>query len=175
VDEQALIQRCQAGDWQAFEPLFRSHVQMAVRTAYLITRDWAAAEDAAQEAFIRAYRALGSFRPGSPFAPWLYRIVVNEARRAAARRGRARAEALDPERLGNLHDSGRELQSEVWESVQELDKAHRLVVILKYFRGFSEAEIAAVLDLRPSTVKSRLYVARQRLLAMLGRTEEVEA
>jgi RNA polymerase sigma factor (sigma-70 family) len=175
VDDDALIRRCQAGDWQAFEPLFRSHLPMAIRTAYLITRDWATAEDAAQEGFIRAYRALGAFRPGSPFAPWLYRIVVNEARRAAARAGRIPTEPLDPERLGAAPGLEPERKAEVWAAVDSLDEAHRLVLILKYFKGFAEAEIAAVLELRQSTVKSRLYVARQRLLALLGPMKEVEA
>lgn len=146
---------------------------MAVRTAYLITRDWATAEDAAQEGFIRAYRALGSFRPGSPFAPWLYRIVVNEARRAVARAGRVPTEPLDPERLGAA--PGPERKAELWAAVDSLDEDHRLVLILKYFKGFAEAEIAAILELRQSTVKSRLYVARQRLLALLGPMKEVEA
>lgn len=173
MDEELQIRRCLAGDWKAFEPLYQAHAQMAIRTAYLITRDWALAEDAAQEAFIRAYRSISAFRPGSPFAPWLYRIVVNEARRAAARAGRVPTEPLDPERLGAAPTEER--KAEVWAAVGALDEEHRLVLILKYFKGFAEAEIAAVLDLRPSTVKSRLYVARQRLVALLGPVKEVEA
>jgi RNA polymerase sigma factor (sigma-70 family) len=171
LEEQECIRRCQSGDWTAFEPIFRSHLQMAVRTAYLITRDWAAAEDAAQEALIRAYRSIGSFRAGSAFAPWLYRIVVNEARRLAARPG---AVPVSPATLEELIPVADE-RAPVWDAVGALDEAHRTVLVLKYFRGFTEAEIATVLDLRGTTVKSRLYVARQRLLALLGRNEEVEA
>ena len=76
----ALIERACHGDIGAYEELVRQHQDLAYRTAYLITGGAAEAEDAAQEAFVKAYYALGRFRAGAPFRPWLLRIVVNEAR-----------------------------------------------------------------------------------------------
>ncbi len=87
-NENKLVERCRTGDIQAFELLYRAHAGEAVRTAFFVTRDWAAAEDAAQEAFTRAFRSMRKLLPGWPFAPWLHRIVVNEARRVARRASR---------------------------------------------------------------------------------------
>lgn len=179
MDEQELIRRCQAGDPEAFEPIFRAHAPMAVRTAYLITHDWTTAEDATQEAFARAFRAMKSFRPGEAFAPWLYRIVVNEARRTARR---SRVPAAPVEDLAGVPDGagrgpeeaavGADRRRRLWAAIQSLPEPQRLALILKYFRGFSEADAAAALGISPGRVKSRLYEARQRLKALLGPFEE---
>src|SRR5436190_24357241 len=77
--EQQLIQRAQRGDVAAYDALVRQYETMAFRAAYLITRDEQEAADAAQDAFVRAHRALGSFKLGEPFRPWLMRIVTNQA------------------------------------------------------------------------------------------------
>lgn len=79
-DEAALISRSRQGDAQAYARLVADHQELAFRTAYAITRNAADAEDAAQEGFVKAYRALGRFHDGSPFRPWLLAIVANEAR-----------------------------------------------------------------------------------------------
>src|SRR5918995_4283341 len=84
-----LVERARRGDHDAYEALVREHEQAAFRVAYVIVGSAADAEDVAQEAFVKAYRALGRFRSGAPFRPWLLRIVGNEARnhrRAAGRR-----------------------------------------------------------------------------------------
>ncbi len=180
MDEPGLIRRCQAGDVKAFEPLFRAHVAMAVRTAYLVVRDWPIAEDAAQEAFVRAFGSIRSFRADQPFAPWLYRIVLNEARRIAARAGR-RPEALQlPDELLASEESTpeeaalhRERRAALWTAIDSLKDDHRTVLVLKYFNQFSEIDIATVLGVPQSTVKSRLYKAREKLLERLGHREEV--
>lgn len=175
MGEEALIRRCQAGDRQAFEALFRTYLQKAVSTAYLITRDWNLAEDAAQEAFSRAFRSIRTFRVGQPFGPWLYRIVVNEARRAAGRNARPLPYLDLPVAAPSAEETvlTRERSAQVWQAIHALDESHRLVVVLKYFNGFSELETAQILGLRQSTVKSRLHVARQRLQMLLQRSEGV--
>src|SRR3712207_2928860 len=84
-----LAKLAKAGDTAAYERLVRNHEAAAFRTAYLITGDASEAEDAAQEAFVKAYRALGRFQSGAPFRPWLLAVVANEAknrRKAALRR-----------------------------------------------------------------------------------------
>ena len=87
--ESALVERARRGDFGAYEELVRRYQEVAFRIAYVITGSAAEAEDAAQEGFIRAYQALGRFRVGAPFRPWLVRIIGNAARNrrsAAARR-----------------------------------------------------------------------------------------
>lgn len=143
----------------------------------MITRDWSLAEDATQEAFSRAFRSIRSFRRGQPFAPWLFRIVVNEARRAAHRRGSLSVaplsgDILDPDSPETVLLK-KEHADEVWKAIHSLDEERRVVIVLKYLSGFSEIEIAVALRLRQSTVKSRLYVARQRLMVLLNRSGEV--
>jgi RNA polymerase sigma factor (sigma-70 family) len=180
MEEQALIEKCQSGDAKAFEPLFHAHLQMAVKTAYLIVRDWSIAEDAAQEAFVRAFESIRAFRLGRPFAPWLYRIVVNEAKRLAAKRSRLATTAQDSVEVlvadtetPEATVSRRERRDMLWRAILALNDDHRVVIVLKYFNHFSEAEIATVLGLPQSRVKSRLYTARQRLAASLGDWKEV--
>src|SRR2546421_2011923 len=88
LDDTALVERARNGDVNAYETLVQHYQELAFRVAYQVTGDAADAEDAAQEAFVNAYYALGRFRPGAPFRPWLLRIVANEARnrRMAAHR-----------------------------------------------------------------------------------------
>ena len=91
-EESELVERARLGDESAYEELVRAHQGIAFRTAYLVVGSAAEAEEAAQEGFVKAYRALGRFRPGSPFRPWLLQIVANEARNR--RRSEARRAAL---------------------------------------------------------------------------------
>jgi RNA polymerase sigma-70 factor (ECF subfamily) len=87
LEEAKLAERARSGDTAAYERLVRMHQAVAFRAAYLVTGDGPDAEDAMQEAFIKAYRALGRFRPGAPFRPWLLAIVTNEARNRRSGRG----------------------------------------------------------------------------------------
>src|SRR5437764_12198614 len=101
LDEYALIERARRGDEEAYAELVHAYEGIAFRTAYLLTRSAADAEDAAQDGFVKAWRALAGFRAGAPFKPWLLRIVANEAhnrRRSAGRRATLaiRAAAAEP-------------------------------------------------------------------------------
>ena len=140
-DEAEIVQRAQRGDVHAYEELVQRYTQMAFRSAYLVTGSAAEAEDAAQDAFVKAYQALPRFRTGSSFRPWLLRIVGNEARnrrRAAGRRTalelrlaeglrrggaapspEAQAEAAEERRA--LGRRGRERASELFEKQAVLD------------------------------------------------------
>lgn len=151
--------------------------QLAYRTAYLTIGDADEAADAAQSAFIKAYRALHRFRPGAQFRPWLLRIVANEARNRY--RSRARHAALMLE-AGAEHASAgaapsaeaatlaAEMRREVVDAVNQMREQDRLVIGCRYFLELSEAETAAVLGLRRGTVKSRLARALGRLRNVLG-------
>ena len=170
----------------------RRHQDLAYRTAYLVVRDAAEAEDASQEAFVKAYFALPRFRAGAPFRPWLLRIVVNEARNrrvAAARRttlalrvASADAAAADPSTgapglpgpLGDAAPSpeaaalAAEQAEELLQAVNALREEDRAVIACRYFLDLSEAETAETLGLPRGTVKSRLSRALGRARALLS-------
>ena len=102
------MERARRGDEQAYEELVRAHQGIAFRTAYLLAGNAGDAEEAAQDGFIKAYRALGRFRVGSPFRPWLLQIVANEARnrrRSSGRRAGLALRAADEESSGDAAPS----------------------------------------------------------------------
>ena len=174
------MSRARRGDPDAYAALVAAHQHMAFRTAYLVLGDAAEAEDAAQEAFVRAYRALDRFRDGEPFRPWLLRIAVNAARnrrRAAGRRAglRLRVEAAAvgdgsvPSAESVVLDAER--RRRLLEAVNALAPDDRLVVGARYFLDLSEAEIATLAGVARGTVKSRLFRARRRLAQQLDSTD----
>ena len=145
---------------------------IAFRTAYLLAGSTADAEEAAHDAFLKAFNALRRFRRGAPFRPWLLAIVANEARnrrRSAGRRHALALRAAEEVRPGDAAPSpeaavlNRERQDLVLAAVNGLSEEHRLVVACRYFLDLSEAEIASVLGIRTGTVKSRLSRALERL------------
>jgi RNA polymerase sigma-70 factor (ECF subfamily) len=182
--EAELVGRARDGDRDAFGELVTLHEAAAFRVAYLLLGSASDAEDVAQEGFVKAYLALGRFRTGEPFRPWLLRIVGNEARnrrRAMGRRagllGRAIAafrgtDALSAEAVVMLA----EVRDEVRAALLRLREEERMVVTCRYLLDLSEAETAATLGLPAGTVKSRLHRGLARLRAELevaGRLPEV--
>ncbi|HWI52046.1 MAG TPA: sigma-70 family RNA polymerase sigma factor [Symbiobacteriaceae bacterium] len=171
MDDAVLVRRVLQGDREAFDQLVGPHLPRAYRTACGITHQTEAAADALQEALIRAYRALGNLRAGSPFYPWFIRIVVREALKQAPRTVAfpliATWDPTNPE--STLLD--REEREQVWAAMQDLSADHRAVVVLRYYEDLSEAEMADVLGISPGTVKSRLHHARQNLERRLRRQE----
>ena len=168
LDEAELVERAKAGDLDAFERLVVLHQRAALQVAYVIAGS--EAEDATQEAFVKAFRALGRFRSGSPFRPWLLRIVANEARnqrRGATRRaGLALRVAERPagvERSSEDAALGAISRAELVRAVSGLPERDRLTLAYRYFVGLSEAEMATAMACRPGTVKSRLARALGRL------------
>lgn len=182
-DELDLVRKAKRGDHDAMEILFKHHVEAAVRLAYLITKNWATAEDTAQEAFIQAFRSLNTFQEGKPFKPWFTKIVVNKAKRVGPRLNRPQ-ESGEPAELASINNkissSAEETVLEkvdkkaIFAAINELGDNHRLPLILKYLSGLTEGEISTTLDIPLSTVKSRLYVARQRLKTNLENKERSE-
>jgi RNA polymerase sigma factor (sigma-70 family) len=176
-DDAPLVARATRGDADAYEQLVQCHAQIAFRTAYLITRNAADAEEAAQDGFIKAYGALTRFRPDAPFRPWLLRIVANEARnrrRGAGRRAalelrageeRLRADAAPSPETALLAASRR---AALLAAIEALPERDRLVIGCRYLLELSEAETAAALGCRPGTVKSRLSRALERLRGEVG-------
>jgi len=182
VDEDGeLVMRARNGDTAAYERLVERHAGIAFRTACVLAGSAADAEEATQDAFVKAHRALGRFRPGAPWRPWLLQIVANEARnrrRSAGRRVRLELRAAE-QAVGAAGAAGLSLAAPSPESVVllaerdaglrralgTLVERDREVVYLRYFLDLSETEMSAVLGCRPGTVKSRLSRALQRLRA----------
>jgi RNA polymerase sigma-70 factor, ECF subfamily len=176
LDDTALVERARNGDVNAYETLVQHYQELAFRVAYQVTGDAADAEDAAQEAFVNAYYALGRFRQGAPFRPWLLRIVANEARnrRMAAHRRTALAQrALVAQTSGEAAPSPEkaaeadEFRATLVASLRRLRDDDRLILAYRLFFDLSEAEMAEALKCPKGTVKSRLSRALGRLRAVL--------
>jgi RNA polymerase sigma-70 factor (ECF subfamily) len=178
VETEALIRRFQGGDELAIGTLIRRYQNYVYRLCYLVMRSEQDAEDMTQETFIRAFQALPRFeiREGISFEAWLYRIAVNRCR---SRMRRKWYQVLPwpsppPQIIANSEAQPDQLvirgeqRSEILEAVNSLGDKHRLVVILRYYAGFSNEEIARVLRIPSGTVRSRLHTARQRLSKLLG-------
>jgi RNA polymerase sigma-70 factor (ECF subfamily) len=170
LEEAELVEAARRGDIDAYEKLVQRYQEIAFRTAYLIAG--ADAEDAAQEAFVKAYYALARFRPGAPFRPWLLRIVSNEARnrrRSSRRRTELALRLSEDRRAGDAAPSpeaailAREQQEGLLFALKSLRESDRLLIAYRYFFDFSEREMAEALGLARGTVKSRLSRALGRL------------
>jgi len=177
--ESDLVARSWRGDAQAYEELVHAYQGIAFRIAYLVVGNAADAEEAAQDGFVKAYRALWRFRPGAPFRPWLLQIVANEARnrrRSAGRREALRLRA-GADVSGDAAPSpeatllGAERREELLEAINRLSEPGRLAIACRYLLDLSEAETAAALGCRLGTVKSRVARALEQLRADLGEKE----
>jgi RNA polymerase sigma factor (sigma-70 family) len=183
IDESdaSLVERARQGDQRAFGELVSRHQEVAFRAAYLVTRDRDDAADAAQQAFIKACRALGRFRRGSPFRPWLLRIATNEARnlrRAAGARGRLALRVGREPDVGDSPEAHAEAMERRAVLLAALDRCRREdqeIIGYRYFLGLSEAETASALDCPPGTAKSRLSRALGRLRAELASSFDATA
>ena len=181
LEKSELVERARRGDDGAYGELVDAHQGIAFRTAYLITGNAADAEEAAQDGFVKAFFALGRFRRGAPFRPWLLQIVANEARnrrRSAGRRAALALRAADEESSGDAAPSpeaaflGAERRAALLDAVNRLREDDRLVIACRYFLELSEEETAAALRLRRGTVKSRLSRALERLRMELGEQDD---
>lgn len=171
-----LIARSRRGDLDAFSLLTVRYQDVAFRVAFSVTADQHDAEDAVQEGFIRAFRALDRFRDGLPFRPWLLKIVLNEARgrrrvrarglRLSLRVGSFHQEELDTDPMDSvlLHERGELLAA----AIAKLGPEHRRVIYCRYFLDLDEAETAVVLGCPRGTVKSRLSRAIGQLRTILA-------
>jgi len=151
---------------RSLERWVTAYQPVVYRAAYLILRDSSAAEDVAQETFIRAFRAAHRMDPGEGARAWLYRIAVNTALNEVRRRKRetAAVERVRPIMITPDLTDARDTAAVVAEAIDRLPDRLRVTVICRYFLELSEREISQALKIRPGTVKSRLHEAR-RLLA----------
>ena len=178
--EAELVGRARRGELDAYEEIVRLHQTIAFRTAWVITRSAADAEEAAQDGFLKAHAALARFREGAPFRPWLLAIVANEARnriRSARRREQLvlrvaeerRPDGAVPSPEAALLDSER--RDELLAAIERLPEPAREAIACRYLLELTEEETAAALDCPRGTVKSRLSRALDRLRIELGEAE----
>ena len=181
--DQALVERVQAGDQQAFGVLVAKYQRKLLRLVSRLVRDPAEAEDVTQEAFIKAYRSLAGFRGDSAFYTWLYRIGVNTAKNWLVAHGRRVPTATDidnaeAETYGEhdlLHDSdtpervlmSKQIARTVNAAVDELPEELKTAVTLREIDGLSYEEIAQVMDCPIGTVRSRIFRAREAIAGKL--------
>ena len=178
MEERGAVERLKRGDIGGLEFLVKRYHTRAVRTAYLIVRNRASAEDIAQDAFVRAYEKISQFEGGRPFGPWFMRIVLNGAIEAARRRERtaSREVAGAEEALLRLAEPGTgpheraaaaEVRCRVWRALEELPPAQRAAIVQRYYLGMSEAEMVERGEAPPGTIKRRLHDARKGLAKLL--------
>lgn len=167
--DEELAEKALAGSRDAAAELFRRHWTSSWRAAFAVVGRRATADDVAQDAFQRAFRALPQFDSRRPFRPWLHRIVVNRA--LDVLRTERRLVALDQQENGTLDLLEERLHDEeLFTALARLDPERRAVIALRYWLEYSPVEIAELLDLPVGTVSSRL----SRALADLRRDLEGE-
>jgi RNA polymerase sigma-70 factor, ECF subfamily len=180
--EAALVERARGGDAVAYGSLVRAHQDIAFRVACLAGGSASEAEEAAQEGFVKAWRALPRFRAGAPFRPWLLAIVANEARNRRRAAGRRAGLALRAAELAERDPGGPSPEAQLLATMRrdallaalaELDERDRSVLTCRYLLELSEEETAAALGCRRGTVKSRTSRALARLRERVGTGEVI--
>jgi len=178
MDEKQLVRLAQDGSQEAFEALVGKYQSKVFSMAMSFIRNREAADDAAQEVFLKAYLALPKFHLKSEFGTWLYRIAINHIKDVLRKRGRAREVSLDDVRelsfVGEnvLETAEAERETEVRKGlvhrmVQALPGKYRIILTLRDIQGLPYDEISRVLHLSPGTVDSRLHRARRMLRTKL--------
>ena len=164
--DEVLAKRFKSGDKLAFKKIYEEHSGQALRLARIVTKSDMYAADAVQEAFLRAYIHRGKYDPKKHFGMWLNKIVVNECRRLMSKDRRQNdisertAEAM-PKMYRDAHSV--EEYGELYQALETLPEDQRVPLVMKYCLGYSEQDIAGVLNLPKSTVKSRLFHARRKM------------
>jgi RNA polymerase sigma factor (sigma-70 family) len=184
VDEAVLVESARSGDLAAYDDLVKRYQERIYATIYHMTANHEDANDLAQEAFIKGFQALKSFKGGSSFYTWVYRIAVNKTINFLKQRKNRTQMSLDDIDFNAEHDPDlvalisdktprreanlAELQEKLNEGIQKLSEPHRLVVTLHDVQGMSHEEIAKIMDCNIGTVRSRLFYARQQLQGFLA-------
>src|ERR1700722_14738788 len=184
AEEMDLVNRARHDDLKAYDELVRRYQERIYATVYHMTANHEDANDLAQEAFVKAYQALKSFKGGSSFYTWLYRIAVNKTINFLKQRKNRQHMSLNdldfnaehnPDLVALISDKTprreaglNELQEKLNAALLKLSESHRLAVVLHDVQGLSHEEIAKIMHCNIGTVRSRLFYARQQLQALLA-------
>lgn len=191
--DQALVELVQQGDKRAFDLLVRKYQHKIISVVTRYVSDWSEAQDVAQEAFIRAYRAIAAFRGDSAFYTWIYKIAINTAKNHLVSRGRrppigdiAIEDAVQLDGASQLRDRAtperellrQEIEQTVFATVEDLPEELRTAITLREVDGLSYEEIAEAMNCPIGTVRSRIFRARdaidQKLRPLLSESEDQE-
>jgi RNA polymerase sigma-70 factor (ECF subfamily) len=172
LDDSVLIEQAQDGDRRAFSELVRRHQNVVYRSCYRILGDREDAKDASQEAFIRAYRKLDTFRGRSTFRTWMLRVATNVSLNEYGRRGLPRAEGAAAEDIPAPNAPETELMkseaaARIHEALRLVQPNHRAAIVLHDLEGLSYQETAEILGSTEGTARSWAYRGRKRLKELL--------
>jgi RNA polymerase sigma-70 factor, ECF subfamily len=166
MDDASARRACLAGHVDAFRHFVERYQQRGLAHARLLTRNEADAADATQDAFVDAFRNLRAFDPERQFYPWFYVLLRNRCFKQRSRRGtRAESEIVSAPAVG---PGVSEEHVDLWRAIGRLPRDAAELLVLKHIEGWTYDELAKALDIPRGTVMSRLYVARQRLAALLS-------
>lgn len=184
TDEMELVRRAQKGNLEAYDQLVQRYQERIYATVYHMTSNHEDANDLAQEAFIKAFQALKSFKGGSTFYTWIYRIAVNKTLNYLKQRKNRFHMSLNdldfnmennPDLVALISDKTprrdaglKELQGKLNQALLKLSEHHRLVMVLHDVQGQSHEEIAEIMNCNIGTVRSRLFYARQQMQGWLA-------
>src|SRR5580692_1976445 len=184
TEEAELVRRARNGGLQAYDELVKRYQERIYATIYHMTSNHEDANDLAQESFIKAFQALKSFKGGSSFYTWLYRISVNNTINFLKQRKNRQHMSLNDLDFNTEHNPDlvalisektprreaglTELQEKLNAALLKLSEHHRMAVVLHDVQGLSHEEIAKVMHCNIGTVRSRLFYARQQLQALLA-------
>jgi RNA polymerase sigma-70 factor (ECF subfamily) len=170
ANERELVLSAQRGERTAFSALVRLHERRAYAVARAIVSNHEDAEDAVQDGFLHAYRALDRFLPDQAFGAWLHRIVANAALDITRRRKVRDADELPETVASPFRDpaEGSELRRRLVEALAHLPARQRAVIVLHDVEGFKHSEIGKILSIPEGTARSDLHYARSQLRAILG-------
>ena len=182
MEDRIAISRIKQGDLNGLESLVHRYQVQAVRVAYLILYDRALAEDIVQAAFVKVAERAYQFDEQRPFAPWFFRIVVNDAIKASKKRKssisldeqldeptvRLAAQLIDPALQPAQEVESRETRRTILKAIKSLTPEQRAVVAMRYFLDMSEADMSIKMDRPLSTIKWWLRDARRRLRSLIG-------
>lgn len=172
LDDGVLVQRAQDGDRRAFSELVRRHQAVVYRSCYRILGNREDAKDASQEAFLRAYRKLDTFRGRSAFKTWMLRLTMNvslneRSRRELPRADIALAEAVAGPEVPEAELVKSEVAAQVHEALQLVQPNHRAAIVLRDLEGLTYRETAESLGIAEGTAKSWVHRGRERLKGVL--------
>ena len=184
TEEMVLVERARGGELKAYDELIKRYQERIYATVYHMTSNHEDANDLAQESFVKAYQALKSFKGGSSFYTWLYRIAVNKTINFLKQRKNRQHMSLndldfnaehDPDLVALISDKTprreaglSELQEKLNGALLKLSEHHRMAVVLHDVQGLSHEEIAKIMHCNIGTVRSRLFYARQQLQALMA-------
>lgn len=170
MDEEKVIEELCAGNIDALDHIYRAYAAQALKTAYLITSDRYIAEDVLQEAFIQCFKSIRTLKDKRAFKPWFYKILTRIAFREIKKAGRLLPiENIFEKAEDSYNDKYFEdyRYGELYKYIERLGIKHKTAVILYYYNDMSIKDIAAAMECREGTVKSRLNSARKQLKHML--------